>query len=47
MDNKYILVQWPFSQKFMEHSNFNKCYLVQALDDQEHFDSAYFVPEYI
>jgi hypothetical protein len=29
----------------MDHPRFNECYLVQAFDGQEHFDSAYFVPE--
>lgn len=42
--NKYIMVTWPQSQDFMEHERFNECYLVQALEGQEHFDSAYFVP---
>jgi hypothetical protein len=43
---KYILVLWPFSQIIMEHPRFRSdCYLLQASEDQEHFDSAYFVPE--
>ena len=41
---KYILVYWPFSQEYMEHARFDDCYLLQALDGQEHFDSAYFIP---
>lgn len=44
-DVKYIMVLWPYSQILMEHPRFKKCYLVQASDNQEHFDSAYFVPE--
>jgi hypothetical protein len=44
-DAKYIMVMWPFLQIFMEHPRFDECYLVQALGDQEHFDSAYFIPE--
>jgi hypothetical protein len=41
---RYILVYWPFSQEYMEHPRFNECYLLQAMEGQEHFDSAYFVP---
>ena len=39
------MVLWPYSQIFMDHPRFEECYLVQALSYQEHFDSAYFVPE--
>ena len=46
-DSRYILVKWPFSQEFMEHPNFDECYLLQAFDEQEYYESAYFVPEYI
>ena len=28
----------------MEHPRVNECYLLRALDGQEYFDSAYFVP---
>ena len=42
---KYILVKWPNSQEFMEHPRFNECYLVQAIEGQEGFSAAYFVPE--
>ncbi len=42
--DKYIMVLWPESQMLMEHPRFNECYLVQAMSNQEHFDSAYFVP---
>jgi hypothetical protein len=46
MENvRYIMVLWPESQQFMEHPRFNECYLVQALEGQEYFDSAYFIPE--
>jgi hypothetical protein len=41
---KYILVYWPYSQEYIEHPRFNERYLLQALEGQEHFDSAYFVP---
>ena len=41
----YELVLWPESQQFMEHPKFREsCYLCQAFDDQEHHDSAYFIP---
>jgi len=44
--DKYILVRWPKVQDMMEESWFrSECYLLQAFDDQEHIDSAYFVPE--
>ena len=45
MNQKYILVEWPESQLFFEHSRFNECYLVQASDHQIQYDAAYFVPE--
>lgn len=41
---KYVMVLWPHSQEYMDHPRFDECYLVQALDGQEHYDSAYFVP---
>ena len=33
-----------FSQEYIEHARFDECYLVQALDGQQHYASAYFVP---
>ena len=44
-DNRYILVLWPYSQLFMGHPRFDECYLLQAIRNQQHHDSAYFVPE--
>lgn len=44
-ETKYIMVLWPYSQLFMDHPRFDECYLVQAIRNQQHFDSAYFVPE--
>jgi hypothetical protein len=41
---KYVLVKWANSQVYMDHPRFDECYLLVALDNQEHFDSAYFVP---
>jgi len=44
-DDAYILVLWPESQTLMEYDWFREeCYLLQALSEQEHLDSAYFVP---
>ena len=44
--NEYILIAWPEVQDYMEEKWFRKeCYLCQAFDDQEHIDSAYFVPK--
>lgn len=44
-ERKYILVLWPYSQLFMEHSRFDECYLMQPIRNQKFYDSAYFVPE--
>lgn len=45
MHQKYVLVLWPYSQLVMEHPRFNECYLLQAFEQQQHYDCAYFVPE--
>lgn len=45
MNKKYVLVLWPESQEFMEHPRFTECYLLQASNEQAHFDAAYFIPE--
>jgi hypothetical protein len=43
--NGYILIKFPEIQYYMGEDWFRKeCYLLQAFDDQEHIDSAYFVP---
>ena len=43
---KYILVEWPESQKLMEHKRFNECLLVQDIDGHEEVgSSAYMCPE--
>ena len=43
---KYILVQWPESQKLMEHSRFDECLLVQDIKGHtEVGSSAYMCPE--
>ncbi|MFC0515163.1 hypothetical protein ACFFGT_13170 [Mucilaginibacter angelicae] len=45
VDDLYVLIRWPFVQDLMEADWFrSECVLYQAFDDQEHLDSAYFVP---
>src|SRR5579872_4440541 len=44
-EDLYLLVRWPWVQELMEYEWFRQeCYLHQAFDDQDHLDSAYFVP---
>ena len=46
MNEEYILIPWPDVQDLMVEEWFRKeCYLCQSFEDQEHFDSAYFVPK--
>ena len=46
MSEEYILIHWPDVQALMDEKWFRKeSYLCQAFDDQEHIDSAYFVPK--
>lgn len=41
----YTMITFPEIQDYMEEPWFKEeCYLVQAFEDQPHFDSAYFVP---
>ena len=45
MKTKYILVEWPESQKWMDHP---ECYLAAENDElREFFTPTYFVPENI
>ncbi|MGF7040093.1 hypothetical protein [Mucilaginibacter lappiensis] len=45
VDELYILVKWPFVQDLMEYDWFkSECLLYNAFEEQEHIDSAYFVP---
>lgn len=45
VDELYILIKWPFVQDLMTYEWFrSECILHQAFDDQEHLDSAYFIP---
>lgn len=42
----YVLVLWPETQQLMEMDWFgSECYLCQAFGEQEHHDSAYFIPK--
>jgi hypothetical protein len=42
----YELVRWPEVQRLTELPWFREeCYLLQALSDQKHIDSAWFVPK--
>jgi hypothetical protein len=44
-DHLYVLITWPWVQELMEYNWFrNECILYQAFDEQQHLDSAYFVP---
>lgn len=44
--NEYVLVLWPEVQELMEYSWFDaECHLLNPLEDQEHYNSAYFVPK--
>ena len=43
---KYILVEWPESQRLMEHKRFNECLFIQDIDGHvEVGSSAYMCPE--
>jgi hypothetical protein len=45
IEQVYVLVQWPDVQDFMEEEWFAaEGILYQAFPDQEHLDSAYFIP---
>jgi len=42
----YVLVLWPESQAYMDKEWFrSEAYLCQASEEQEHLDSAYFIPK--
>ena len=43
---EYVLVQWPDVQYLMNYDWFDtECHLLNPLEDQENYDSAYFVPK--
>lgn len=43
-DIKYILIQWPEIQDFMEHPRYNECYSALSLNEND-INSYWFVPE--
>ena len=44
---EYVLVLWPEVQHLMAYSWFDsECHLLNPLEDQEQYNSAYFVPKY-
>ena len=46
MSEEYILILFPEVQEYMTEKWFRQeCYLCQSFEDQEHIDSAYFVPK--
>lgn len=43
---KYVLVQWPESQRLMEHERFDECLFVNDIEGHEEVgSSAYMCPE--
>lgn len=42
---KYILVEWPEIQLFMEHPKWNSCIFCQEIEGHPCPDNAYMVPE--
>ena len=46
MGEEYILILFPEVQEYMTEKWFRQeCYLCQSFEDQEHIDSAYFIPK--
>ncbi len=44
---EYVLVQWPEVQDLMACPWFDaECHLLNPLEDQEQYNSAYFVPKH-
>jgi hypothetical protein len=44
---EYVLVQWPEVQDLMAYAWFDaECHLLNPLEDQEQYNSAYFVPKH-
>ncbi len=44
VEEGYCLIQWPESQDFMEEDWFEEEAILYQANDQEHLDSAYFIP---
>ena len=43
---KYVLVEWPESQKLMEHKRFNECLFIQDIDGHDEVgSSSYMCPK--
>lgn len=42
---KYILVDWPEIQMFMDHPRYKECYMCESLDEDASPCSVYMVPE--
>jgi hypothetical protein len=42
---KYIMVEWPEIQNYMDHPGWGECILCQSIEGHECPDSAYMVPE--
>lgn len=42
--NKYVLVEWPEIQDYMDHPRYNECYIVTPIIG-ENYISTYVVPE--
>lgn len=42
---RYIKVDWPESQDYIEHSRFNECYNALILDKSDNYANTLFVPE--
>lgn len=45
MSEKYILVNWPESQKFVDHDRFDECLICHSINDKECAPNTYMVPE--
>jgi hypothetical protein len=44
--DKYVLVQWPDSQRLMEHDRFHECLFIENIDGHDDVgSSAYMCPE--
>lgn len=42
--DRYVLVEWPEIQDFMEHPRYNECYSGNSIDENN-VTGAWFVPE--
>ena len=44
MNGKYILVEWPEIQDYMDHPRYNECFSATRIDETD-INSYWFVPE--